>query len=73
MSVVEDLADALAKDTIEASKKLDDPKLIDDVSEQLGALSSTSQEAYMTSIRIRLSEARARAFLERRLAAAEKK
>lgn len=73
MGIFDDLADELAKDTIAASEKLDDPKLIEDVAEQLKALSSTSYEAFMTSVRIRLSEARARKFLERRLAAATKK
>lgn len=72
MSVLIDLADALAKDAIEASEELDDPKVIDEVAEQLATLSSTSKEAFMTSIRIRLSEARARKYLERRLAAGRK-
>lgn len=73
MGIFDDLADNLAKDTIAASEKLNDPKLIEDVGEQLKALSSTSHEAYMTSVRIRLSEKRARAYLEKRLAAANTK
>ena len=73
MGIFDDLADALAKDTIEAAEKLGEPKLIHDVAEQLQALSSTSHEAYMTSVRIRLSEARARKYLERRLAEAARK
>ncbi len=72
MSVVEELSDALAKDTIEASQKMDDPNLIDEVAEQLGALSSTAKEAFMTSVRVRLSEDRARKYLNAKIARAEK-
>ena len=38
MGIFDDLADNLAKDTIAASEKLNDPKLIEDVAEQLKAL-----------------------------------
>lgn len=67
MSVLEDLADALAKDVITAANELGDDKLIEEIGKQLAASSSTMQEAYMTSIRMRTSEKRARAFLKARL------
>ncbi|MYM53966.1 hypothetical protein [Thalassovita mangrovi] len=67
MSVAEDLADALARDTIEAAEALNDDLLIDQVAKQLGASSQTTQEAFMTAVRVRLAEKRARKFLEGRL------
>lgn len=70
MGVVEDLADALAKDTIEAAEEMGDPNLIDEVSKMLLSTSQTTQEAFMTAVRVRLSEKRARTFLEQRLARA---
>jgi len=70
MSVIDDLADALARDTIAAAEKLGDEGLITQVGNQLGASSSTMEEAYLTSIRVRLAEKRARGFLETRLGGA---
>jgi len=72
MSYVEDLADELAKDVITASKKLDNPKLIDDVAEELLKTSSTTQEAFLSAVRVRLAEERARKYLAARLAQAAK-
>ncbi|MCG7574733.1 hypothetical protein MHM39_14265 [Phaeobacter sp. CNT1-3] len=67
MGVTEDLADALAKDTIEAAEAMGDERLIDEVSKQLGASSQTTQEAFMTAVRVRLAEKRARGFLQDKL------
>lgn len=67
MGVTEDLADALAKDTIEAAEAMGDDMLITEVSKQLGASSQTTQEAYMTAVRVRLAEKRARSYLQERL------
>ncbi|CUH65779.1 MAG: hypothetical protein VX083_12865 [Pseudomonadota bacterium] len=67
MGVTEDLADALAKDTIEAAEATGDERLIDEVAKQLGASSQTTQEAYMTAVRVRLAEKRARSFLQDKL------
>ena len=67
MGVLEDLADALAKDAIDASEKLGSDDIITAVAKQLGATSTTMEETYLTSIRIRLSERRARRFLEEQL------
>ncbi|MDP7151973.1 MAG: hypothetical protein QGI08_01735 [Paracoccaceae bacterium] len=68
MSVTDDLADALARDTIEAMDKIGDDNLINEVAKQLAATSTTSEEAYMTSIRVRLAERRARNYLQKRIA-----
>lgn len=63
MGIVEDLSDALAKDTLEAAQASDSDTLVDSVSEILGATSSTAQEAFLTAIRVRRAEARGREFL----------
>lgn len=71
MGVLEDLADALARDTLDAAEKLGDEDLVTEVAKQLGATSTTMEETYLTSIRIRSSERRARRFLESKLRNAE--
>ena len=70
MSVVEDLADALAADTLAAEEKLGDPNLVDEVSGVILAQSQTLQEAFMTAIRVRRSERAGRTFLEQKIRAA---
>lgn len=60
MRVVEELIDNLAKDAIELAN--DD--IIYETAKVLVATSSTKEEAYMTSIRVRLAERRTRRFLE---------
>jgi len=70
MGIVEDLADALAKDAIEAAERLDDDRLIRDLSDLLDSSSATTKDAFMTSVRVRLAEARGRKFLEDRIARA---
>lgn len=69
MGVLDDLADALAKDTLEAAEKIGSERLVADVARQLGASSSTMEEAFMTYVRMRVAEARARQFLQDTLAA----
>jgi hypothetical protein len=68
MGITEDLADALARDVIAAAEELGDDQLIAEVSRVIGASSPTTQEAFMTAVRVRLAEARARAFLAARIA-----
>ena len=67
MSFVEDLADTLARDTLVACAELDDDRLYEEVSKAIAVLSPTLQEAFMTSIRIRLAEQRGRRALEEAL------
>ncbi|PRY26560.1 hypothetical protein CLV78_101659 [Aliiruegeria haliotis] len=64
MGILEDLADKLAADAIDAAEDLGNDDILNEVAKQLGATSTTMEEAYLTSIRIRLSERRARRFLE---------
>lgn len=69
MGVIEDLADGLARDVLDAQAELDDDRFYEKVSKVLGDLSPTTQEAFMTAIRVRLAERRGRDFLERSLKA----
>ena len=69
MGVVEDLADALAKDVLDAQIELDDDRFFEKVARVLGDMSPTTQDAFMTAIRVRLAEKRGRDFLNRSLAA----
>mgnify|MGYP001097942040 CR=1 FL=1 len=71
MGITEDLADALAKDTIEALDLFDDEQLIQDVARVIGAGSMTTQEAFLTAARVRLSEKRGREYLLQRIAEAK--
>jgi len=71
MGVLEDLADALARDALAAAEELGDETLVTEIANQLGNSSPTMEEAYLTSIRFRSSELRARTFMNQRLAAAK--
>ncbi|MBA85612.1 hypothetical protein ACSSNL_12580 [Thalassobius sp. S69A] len=72
MGVTEDLADALARDAIEAAEKLGDELLIDQIAKSLGDSSTTTQEAFLTAVRVRMAEKRARKLLDARIDAALK-
>ncbi|MCT4555713.1 MAG: hypothetical protein N4A53_13575 [Pelagimonas sp.] len=61
--VLSELADKLAADTIKAMDALGDDRLYEQVAKVLGASSQTSEEAFLTCIRIRLAERRGRQFL----------
>jgi hypothetical protein len=65
MSFVEDLGDKLALSTLEAMQDIDDDRFYEKVSRVIEATSPTLQETYMTAIRVRLAERRARVFLEK--------
>jgi hypothetical protein len=67
MGVTEDLADALARDVLEAVETTGDDTLIDAIAKTLGTSSSVTQDAFMTAIRVRTAEARARKLLNERL------
>lgn len=69
MSVIDDLADALARDVMAALDEMGDDQFYDKVARAIAVSSPTLQEAFMTSIRIRLAERRGRQFFEKALAA----
>ncbi|MFO1176334.1 MAG: hypothetical protein U1E48_14235 [Paracoccaceae bacterium] len=69
MGVVEDLGDELAVETLKAMDELDNDRFYNDVSRVVGASSPTLQEAFLTSIRIRLAALRGKKFVEATLKA----
>ncbi len=73
MGVVEELADALAKDAIAASEAMGDETLINDLAALMGASSQTTEEAFLTAVRVRLASKKGRALLEKRIADFEAK
>ncbi len=71
MALVDDLADRLAEDVMRAMAELGNDRLYLDVGKVLGTSSPSLQESFLTSVRLRLAEARGRKFLDDTLAAAE--
>ncbi|WP_099826631.1 hypothetical protein [Oceaniglobus indicus] len=63
MQLIEDLADELALEALAAAEASGDDQIVDQVGEVLGASSQTLQEAYLTAVRVRRAETRARALL----------
>ncbi len=69
MGILQDLTEALARDTIKAMDELGDDRLHDRISKVLLDMSPTTQEAYITAMRALLAERKGRAFLEQTLKA----
>jgi hypothetical protein len=69
MGVVDDLADDLARETLEAQSEIGDDRFYTEVARIVGASSPTLQEAFLTSMRIRMAAARGKVFLEKALKA----
>ena len=67
MGVLEDMAEALADDTMKAQDKLGEPYLYEEIAKVVGAASTTLEEAYLTAMRVRLAERRGRIFLQKRV------
>ncbi len=67
MGVLEDMADALARDALALERDEDDP-LVNDIAKTIGSSSQTLEEAYLTAVRVRRAEKRARALIEARKA-----
>ena len=65
MSMLEDIADRLAKRTLDVLERVDDEFLPRKVEEAIGNASPTLKEAYATAIRIRRAERAAIAVLDR--------
>ena len=73
MSVIEDLADKLAADAIEAAEAMDDDKLIMDIANLMGSSSQITEEAFLSAVRGRMAAKRGREMLNQRIAAFEAK
>lgn len=71
MALLEDLADSLAADVMQAMAELQNDRLYLDVSKVLGTSSPSMQEAFLTSIRLRMAAARGRTFFDETVRAAK--
>jgi hypothetical protein len=69
MALIHDLCDALARDVVAAMDELGDDRFHEKISKILLDMSPTTQEAFLTSVRVILAERRARAFLNAALRA----
>ncbi|WP_299843789.1 hypothetical protein [uncultured Roseovarius sp.] len=69
MGVTEDMADDLASDTIKYIDATGDEDIIADLVKVLGATSQTAEEAFLTSIRVRRANIKAKALLTQRVKA----
>jgi hypothetical protein len=69
MGVVDDLADDLARQTMDAMVELNNDRLFYEVAKVVGASSPTLQEAFLTSMRIRMAAARGQIFIDQTLKA----
>jgi len=69
MGVTEDLADELAQEAIQYIDATGDEQIISDLVKELGATSQTAEEAFLTSVRVRRANARARQLLAEKVRA----
>ena len=65
---VEKIAGELADLALADEKRSDDEKIVNEISEIVGSSSQTLQEAYLTAVRVRRAEKRARSLLAERAA-----
>jgi hypothetical protein len=68
-SLLEEIADALARDALRVVEETGDEELIALAGRMVGASSSTMQEAFQTAVRVRVAEGRARRLLADRAGA----
>ena len=69
MGVTEDLADELAQDVIKAIDATGNEDLVTEVAQVLGASSQSAEEAFLTAVRVRRANIKARALLLEKLKA----
>ncbi|MFX0544339.1 hypothetical protein ACEWPL_002200 [Roseovarius sp. S1116L3] len=69
MGVTEDLADQLAQDALKAEEVTGDERIVDDLATMMGATSQTAEEAFLTAVRVRRANAKARKMLADRVKA----
>ncbi len=71
MSTLDTLAAKLAEDTLKVQDALGEDRMYMEIAQVLGAASQSLEEAFLTEVRIRLAERKAREFLNKRLEAAK--
>jgi hypothetical protein len=67
MGVTEDLADQLAQDALKAEEITGDDRIVDDLANMMGATSQTAEEAFLTAVRVRRANTKARKMLADRV------
>ncbi|OWU83546.1 hypothetical protein ATO6_16825 [Oceanicola sp. 22II-s10i] len=67
MSTLDKLAAQLGEDVMKAMDETGDDRLFMEISKTIGAASQTLEEAFLTDVRVRLAERKAREHLNRRL------
>ncbi|MCL6282155.1 hypothetical protein M3P21_01315 [Ruegeria sp. 2012CJ41-6] len=66
-STLETLAAKLAEDTVNIMDETGEDRLFVEIGTVLGAASQTLEEAFLTEVRVRLAEQKARQFLNKRI------
>lgn len=69
MNTIERLAEKLAIDVLAAQKEVGDERFYVEIGNLLAAASQSLEEAFLTEMRVRLAEEKARAVLNSKLAA----
>ncbi len=69
MGVTEDLADQLAQDALKAEEITGDERIVDELASMMGATSQTAEEAFLTAVRVRRANTKARKMLADRIKA----
>lgn len=64
MSFIDDMGMSLADEALAEAAASGDEKLVDRIAAMLGASSQSLEEAYLTGIRVRRAEARAKEMIE---------
>ena len=65
MALLDDVADGLAKRTVELMDDINDETLERRISQEIGSSSPTLEEAFLTAMRIRKAEIRGQAILDK--------
>ncbi|MDW3225701.1 MAG: hypothetical protein R8G34_22890 [Paracoccaceae bacterium] len=65
MGLVDDIADELALDSLKIINATGDDAFVQRVADAIGGSSQTMEEAYLTAVRVRRAEQRARDMLKR--------
>ena len=60
MSFIDEMGMRLADEALAEANAAEDPKLVDRIAEMLGASSQSLEEAFLTGIRVRRAESRAK-------------
>ncbi|WP_375227716.1 hypothetical protein [Roseobacter sp. S98] len=64
MGIVEDVADELAVESLKIINATGDDAFVNRIAETIGGSSQTMEEAYLTAVRVRRAEQRARELLK---------